>query len=176
MNHGLTYYGFDPSGYWPEPVQSIYTSNWWGRLQSTNIPTVLALNYFSCLESITRAVLSGISTLQCEVYLGGNHNICLGRQKFHTPVDEHGTYYSASRTFSHKHTDTLASLRVECAMAFGKADAQAALARATAVQLAQSEAAVQRADARVTELTNELADREEELSAAQRKLVSTHQS
>lgn len=61
-------------------------------------------------------------------------------------------------------------------MAFGKADAQVALARATAVQLAQSEAAVQRADARVTELTNELADREEELSAAQRKLVSTHHS
>lgn len=57
-------------------------------------------------------------------------------------------------------------------MALGKADAQTALARATAVQLAQSEAAVQRADARVTELTNELADREEELSAAQRKLVS----
>ena len=69
-------------------------------------------------------------------------------------------------------SDMYRAIIAECEMALGKADAQTALARATAVQLAQSEAAVQRADEKVTELTNELADREEELAAVQRKLVS----
>ena len=67
-------------------------------------------------------------------------------------------------------------LQSECREARERADAQTAVARTAAAQLAQSEAAVERADKKVDELKGQLSDRDSELAAAQRKLVAARES